>query len=322
MIACRDSAGAPHHEFRVELGRAKVLASRVRCAASGGTGTLTKNAIVVAGAAIVVAIAALLWWRQQPSEAPQAPIAQLPSAGVDRPAARPASEPASASASSGPAHPIEAATIAATASPAAAPPSIEDALTELLGRKQVLSALQIDDFARRFAATVDNLGRATASPRLWPVNPTPGRFKTETRGDVTTISADNAERYTPFVLLVEAIDMRRAAATYLRLYPQIQQAYEDLGFPGRYFNDRLVEVIDVLLATPEIEAPLKVVLPTISGPVLPDRPWVLYEFDAPELKALSAGQKILLRMGPVNERRLKARLAEIRALVTRAQPSR
>jgi hypothetical protein len=280
---------------------------------------LTKKAVIGAGVAIVIAIAAVLLWRQQRSEAPQPSSAQAPSAVVALPAAPSASAPASAPA--GPLHPIEAAAIAASG-PVLAPASVEDALVELLGRKQVLSALQIDDFPRRFAATVDNLGRASASPRLWPVNPTPGRFTTQTRGDVTTISADNGQRYTPFVLLVESVDMRRAVATYVRLYPLIQKAYEELGFPGRHFNDRLVEVIDLLLATPEIEAPLKVVLPTISGPVLPDRPWVLYEFDAPELKALAAGQKILLRMGPVNERRLKAKLTEIRGLVAKAQPSR
>lgn len=280
---------------------------------------MTKKAVILAAAAIVVAIAALLLWRQQHAEAPAPPVAQTPSATVGLPAAPPASEPASAPA--GPLHPIETAAIAASGS-AAAPPSVEVALIELLGRKAVLSTLQTDDFPRRFAATVDNLGRASASPRLWPANPTPGRFTTQTRGDVTTISADNGRRYTPFVLLAESVDMRRAAATYVHLYPLIQKAYEDLGFPGRHFNDRLVEVIDLLLATPEIEAPLKVVLPTISGPVLPDRPWVLYEFDAPELKALTAGQKILLRMGPVNERRLKAKLAEIRSLVTQSQPAR
>ncbi|HMN75583.1 MAG TPA: DUF3014 domain-containing protein [Burkholderiaceae bacterium] len=280
---------------------------------------MTKKAVIGAGVAIVIAIAAVLLWRQQRSEAPQPASAQAPSAVVALPAAPPASAPASAPA--GPLHPIEAASIAASG-PVLAPASVEDALVELLGRKQVLSALQIDDFPRRFAATVDNLGRASASPRLWPVNPTPGRFTTRTHGDVTTISADNGQRYLPFVLLVESVDMRRAVATYVRLYPLIQKAYEELGFPGRHFNDRLVEVIDLLLATPEIEAPLKVALPTISGPVLPDRPWVLYEFDAPELKALAAGQKILLRMGPVNERRLKAKLAEIRGLVAKAQPPR
>lgn len=280
------------------------------------------NKAVIVGAAIGLAIVAVLALREWQPTAPPPETAQAPAPVAALPAAAPASAPASAP--TGPLHPIEAAVAAAASgpAPATAPANVEDALVALLGRKEVLSALQIDDFPRRFAATVDNLGRATASPRLWPVNPTPGRFATVTRGDVTTISADNAQRYTPFVLLVESVDMRRAVATYVQLYPLIQQAYEDLGFPGRHFNDRLVEVIDLLLATPEIEAPLAVVLPTISGPVLPDRPWVLYAFDAPELKSLSAGQKILLRMGPVNERRLKAKLTEIRGLVTKAQPSR
>ena len=50
------------------------------------------------------------------------------------------------------------------------------------------------------------------------------------------------------------------------------------------------------------------------------QPKVLYEFADPALEALPSGQKILLRSGPVNERRLKARLAELRkALVAGGQ---
>lgn len=203
-----------------------------------------------------------------------------------------------------------------------APLSIEDALIDLFGRKTGLSMFQFDDLPRRLVATVDNLGRSSATSRLWPVNPTPGRFTVETRADGTFISADNELRYTPFVLMIESVDMRRAVAVYRRMYPQIQRAYEDIGFPKRYFNDRLVEVIDLLLATPEVDKPLKVVLPPIHGPERPERPWVLYEFDAPELQGLSAGQKILLRVGPVNARRLKMKLTELRGLVTQAPASR
>ena len=277
---------------------------------------MTKKRVIIAVVAIGVVVAALLFWRHWQTATSEPATAQTPSAAMGLPVSPPASQPASGPPEAGPAHPIEAATVAAS-SPGAAPLNVEDALIDLLGRKAVLSALRIEDFPRRFAATVDNLGRSSATSRLWPVNPTPGRFTVETRADAMFVSADNGQRYTAFVLLVESIDMRRAVATYVRLYPLIQTAYEDIGFPGRYFNDRLVEVIDVLLATPEIESPLKVVLPLINGPVRPERPWVLYEFDAPELKALTAGQKILLRMGPVNERRLKARLTEIRSLVTK-----
>ena len=58
----------------------------------------------------------------------------------------------------------------------------------------------------------------------------------------------------------------RAVALYARLYPLFQQAYEELGYPGRYFNDRLVEVIDDLLATPEPTGPVRADADRDQGP--------------------------------------------------------
>jgi len=198
-----------------------------------------------------------------------------------------------------------------------APLDINSAITDLVGRQAVLSLFQLADFPRRVAATVDNLGRGHAPASLWPVNPASGKVIVTTANGSTTLSPDNGLRYTPYLLLVESVDMRQAAATYVRLYPLIQRAYEEIGFPGRYFNDRLVEVIDQLLATPEPNAPLGVHLPTINGPVRPQRPWVLYEFDDPALQSLTAGQRIMLRMGPVNERRMKMRIADFRRFIAR-----
>ena len=42
---------------------------------------------------------------------------------------------------------------------------------------------------------------------------------------------------------------------------------------------------------------------------------MLYRFSDPELDGLSSGQKILLRVGRENEKRLKAKLAEIHKLI-------
>ena len=80
-----------------------------------------------------------------------------------------------------------------------------------------------------------------------------------------------------------------------------------LGYPNAYFNDRAVAVIDELLTTPEPEQPIPLV-----------RPHVLYEYADPELEALSAGQKLLLRMGPDHAARVKAVLAEIRQRIAQA----
>ena len=112
------------------------------------------------------------------------------------------------------------------------------------------------------------------------------------------------------------------AAAYAQLYPQFQTAYEALGYPGRSFNDRVLVVLDLLIATPDVQGPVKVRRPVINGPVQPSRPWVLYEFEDPALQSLSAGQKILLRTGPVNQRRLEARLIELRRLLANGTPAR
>jgi len=95
----------------------------------------------------------------------------------------------------------------------------------------------------------------------------------------------------------------------VRFHPLLQQAYRELGYPQGNFNDRLVAVIDHLLATPAIEGPLRVV-----------QPKVLYEFADPELEARSAGQKLLLRMGTANAARVKNWLREFRRQITAAPP--
>ena len=131
-------------------------------------------------------------------------------------------------------------------------------------------------------------------------------------GHGQVISPDNAARYAPLVRFVELLDTGAAVTLYARIYPLFQQAYEELGFPGRYFNDRLIAVIDHLLLAPDPEAMPKIVLTEVKGDLPSSRPWVRYEFADPELQALSSGQKLLVRIGAVNERRLKSKLREFR----------
>jgi hypothetical protein len=88
-----------------------------------------------------------------------------------------------------------------------------------------------------------------------------------------------------------------------------------LGYPGKYFNDRLVQVIDQLLATPELAGPVQLVLTEVKGSVPTLRPWVRYEYADAALEARPAGQKMLMRMGTENARVLKAKLQEFRQLI-------
>jgi hypothetical protein len=255
---------------------------------------------IVAGV-VVLAAAALgwFWWTHESVPAPVVavqPVARAP----DSPA--PAEEVA----------PAVQYPLPATAEAPVPPQGVAAAITGLVGQGGAAAFLLLDDFPRRFVATVDNLGRDHAPPAAWPVLPTSGRF-TAGQGEAGAVLADdNAARYAPFVAFVDAIDAGAAVGLYRQLYPHFQQAYRDLGFGYRYFNDRLVQVIDLLIATPQPAPPVRLTLPEVKGPVPLREPWLHYEFADPQLQSLSAGQKILLRMGPAHAQRLKAKLAQLR----------
>jgi hypothetical protein len=259
----------------------------------------------------------LYWYQQRSTRAPAPP-------GV--PVAEAPAEPA-APAPSAPAirNPIDPSLAAPASAPVAADPQSawRHGLDELLGHSAVVRFIQSDDFSRRVVVTVDNLARAHAPPRLWPVNPTPGRFSVSGDGELRTIATENAARYAPMVSMITSVDARRAAALYVLMYPQLQKAYEELGYPGRYFNDRVVEVIDHLLATPEPAPPGPLMqLTEVKGSVPSTQPWLRYEFADTDLQALSSGQRILLRVGPAHRQALKAKLSELRKLLARAPVSR
>jgi hypothetical protein len=60
--------------------------------------------------------------------------------------------------------------------------------------------------------------------------------------------------------------------------------------------------------------------PQPSGPIELERPNVMYTYADPALEARPAGQKLLLRMGPDNAAALKAKLMELRTLLTASPP--
>lgn len=226
---------------------------------------------------------------------------------------------------SAPQNPVDALAPADTALPVLAESDkrVTELLAELLGSDKVASFLLTEGFVRRAVATVDNLGRAQAPSRMWPVQPMPQRFTVDGEGDApTTVAATNAARYSAFLTFAEAVPLEPAVALYARLYPLFQQAYEELGYPKRYFNDRLVAVLDHLLLAPEPQGPLRVKLTPVNTDVPNLRPWVRYEFVDPALESLSSGQKVLVRMGPANAARAKALIRDLRKRVATSEVAR
>lgn len=160
----------------------------------------------------------------------------------------------------------------------------------------------------KFVTTVDNLPRAHVTEKIRPVGRLSTAFGVDAAGNDGQfyLNPDNYERYDLLVNLVAGADLEVIASMYRRFYPLFQESYARLGYPDGYFNDRVVEVIDHLLMTPEPDEPIRLV-----------RSHVLYEFADADLEALSSGQKLLLRMGGKHAAKIKRVLQGLRALISR-----
>jgi hypothetical protein len=261
------------------------------------------NKPMIGVAAAVIVIAGGTWYYLQSHRAApsQAPVAQQPA-------------PAEPAAESAIQHPLpQAADSAKGPLPALADsdPALSDALKSVLGDSAAKDYLLPENIVRHLVVTVDNLPRQKVAVEKRPTPPIGGSFIVDGDELHATIDAKNFARYQPWVAVVSQLDAQRLAAVYVRFYPLFQQAYQDLGYPNGYFNDRLVQVIDNLLATPQ---------PT--GPIALVRPNVMYVFADPSLESRPAGQKLLIRMGPDNAAAIKKKLVELRAAITAAPPKR
>jgi hypothetical protein len=186
-------------------------------------------------------------------------------------------------------------------------PSVADSLSSVFGRA-LEPILVPKNIVKHTVVTIDNLPRKKTAVQMWPVKPIGGELLATGDAEQFTLGADNYARYEPVISILKNTDTAQLAAIYKQYYPLFQQAYVDLGYPDGYFNDRLVEVIDHLLATPDV-----------TGPVLLKRPSVNYEYVDAELENRSAGQKTLLRMGSANAAVVKAKLRELRKLVAKQE---
>ncbi|MBT8144218.1 MAG: DUF3014 domain-containing protein [Gammaproteobacteria bacterium] len=255
--------------------------------------------------AIVVLVAAAIGagWYFWDELAPPDAVPQLPA-----PAEPEADTPAT------PRHPVEPLSISAASDIELVPlPRLDEsdeyfllALAELLGpgvERLLVNEALID----KFVATIDNLPRSHVAEKIRPVGQLSGAFLVnEADANDTYIQhPDNFRRYDVLIALIANVNLDEAVALYRRFYPLMQESYERLGYPDAYFNDRVVDVIDHLLATPTPVEPIPLV-----------QPHVLFEYADPELEALSSGQKLLLRMGNEHAATVKRVLSSIRMRLT------
>lgn len=251
---------------------------------------------------LIAGLAGAFWYFRDDIRPPAALVTVRPEVAVD-----------AAPTKSGPAHPIAPLEQSTGSDRRLVPlPPLDDsdsyflmALIDIFG-PNVETVLRNEALVDNLVATIDNLTRSHVAEKIRPVGRLSRSFVADAADDdgLYYLSPDSYERYDFLVSLLAGADLEVVAETYRRFYPLFQESYVRLGYPNGYFNDRVVEIIDLLLLTPEAEDPIRLV-----------RPHVLYEFADTELQALSSGQKLLLRMGGENAASIKQVLEAFRALI-------
>jgi hypothetical protein len=268
---------------------------------------MAMNKALLAGAATIVLGALGLWYALESGTGTKPEVPRAIDAPADPgPSAPPVPPPAIA-------HPLPAAASAAgdTGLPVMeqSDAALLAALAPAIGAGAVRDYLEPENLIRRLVVTVDNIPRQKIPVGRRPLRRLGAPFHAEGDELHATLDPQNYQRYAPYVAVVRNLDVAALMKVYVAFYPLVQHAYQDLGYPNGYFNDRLVEAIDVLLATPQLTGPVDLV-----------RPNVMYEFADPALESRPAGQKLMLRLGPENASEIKAKLTELRSALTAASP--
>ena len=189
----------------------------------------------------------------------------------------------------------------------------EAAVNKELARNWPLAQLRkyfnLQEQARRLVITVDNLPREHVPSQLRITRGVPELLRVQKDGETITLDPSNYERYDRIISYVEKMDARKIGRLYAKFYPLLQRTYEETGFPEERFHDRVLAALDDMMDTPRPTGPIRLV-----------QPKVLYRFEDDHLESLSAGQKIMIRVGPDNAARLRKVLARVRAAIAAHDP--
>ena len=244
--------------------------------------------IAIVGAVIVLFIAAGAWWM---SRREQQGIANNQSARVVTATDAPINKPAEP--------------------PVVLPPLAEmDAflrplLRALSSRPELARWLATDDLVRQLAAAIDQAADGNSPARDFRVLAPEAPLTTRTvrRGvEERTIDPESYRRYDGLAAAVTSMDAAAVAKIYRTIRPRLNEAYQAMGNPNRDVDNALRNALDILLDTPIVEGPIRVVEGEGASWAYADR----------QLESLTPTQKQIVRMGPANAEKVLSWLGALK----------
>jgi hypothetical protein len=163
--------------------------------------------------------------------------------------------------------------------------------------------LKIDNIIRRITAAVDSIAEGQ-SPRASLKFLAPKKnFSVQQKGERYYINPQSYTRYNLMADVFDSLSVEGVVRVFKEFKPLFQEAYRELGYKDRDFQDTLIRAIKELLRAPVVKSdiPLEEKVISYSVATMADE----------KLEDLSDAQKHLLRMGPKNTAKIQGKLREI-----------
>ena len=164
----------------------------------------------------------------------------------------------------------------------------------------VIRLLASDQLVRKFVVLVDNISRGEYPQTGLPYRGIEQEMPVQNIDEnLFVMDASAHGRFDQIIDIFVALDTDQAVTLYRTLSPLFQQAYAEIGFRNVNFDDTLRSAVNIILRPPYIEGPYQLVKPS-----------VMYLYADASIENLQNVQKQLIRIGPENTEKVKAKLRD------------
>ncbi|MBY5994108.1 DUF3014 domain-containing protein [Ferrimonas balearica] len=163
-------------------------------------------------------------------------------------------------------------------------------------------AVEDNNLIRRFVVFVDNLAGGEVMRQQGPFTPLSDDFKALELNGKLYLDPEGYRRFDQYAEFLYRLDETQLRDHFMLAEPLLEQAFQELGYGAGQFRGSIVDGIDELLAAPEYDAPLELVSHSVN-----------YQFADPSIENLTDAQKLMIRMGPDNARKIKSLLRRFKA---------
>ena len=208
-----------------------------------------------------------------------------------------------------------------TAEPAVEPlPSLfesDDAVRDALAAIPLGTAgqqyLMPSNIIERSASLIYLTAQGDVPYKLVPIARPKAAFPIVDDGTQVVADPEGFARYDPITRWIESLDAAAIIDAFARFLPLLREAWGFYGEDPAYFDLAVIETLDTIIATPEIDV-------TDERLIRKEAVWI---YENPAIESLAPVQKQILRMGPSNASAVKQKAMQVRALglTTLVEPS-